>query len=373
MKTIINNPKDKISTGQAAVAVSSIIIGAGILVMTRPAVEIVNAPDVWLSVLLAGVFSIILGIISVKLSQRFPEKTFFQYNKIIVGKFFGWILSMITIIFYVIVAGFEARMLAELVRTYLLLRTPMEVIIITFICVGTYLTVGGINPIVRAFELYLSIIVFIFFSILLLGLQYFELDNLRPVLGKGVLPVIKGMKATLLSYIGFEIIMILTAFMKEPHKAVKAVVIGTGIPVLIYVVISIIVIGVLTVDEVKTLTWPLASLVNSIEYPGGFVENFQIFFLIIWVLAIYTTYVASHYVASLGMCQVFNKEFGTFVYALNPLIYIIALLPQNLKETFSLGDLIGYLGLIVAGIMPSLLYVIAFVRKKGWGKKENET
>jgi len=245
----------------------------------------------------------------------------------------------------------------------------MEIVMITFICVGTYLTVGGINSIVRVFELYLPVVILLLFGIMLLGLQHFELDNLRPVLGKGFINVIKGIQATILIYVGFEIMMMLTAFMKEPKKAVKAVIVGIGIPILLYTIISIIVIGVLTVDEAKTLAWPTASLVNYIEYSGGFIENFQIFFLIVWILTIYTTFVSFHYMASLGMGQVFNKDFTVFTYVSNPIIYIIALLPQNLDEVFKLGDLIGYMGIFIAGIVPVLLFIIAVIRKKGRKRK----
>ncbi|HHY23222.1 MAG TPA: GerAB/ArcD/ProY family transporter, partial [Clostridiaceae bacterium] len=139
MIVIINQPRDKISTAQAAIAVSSITIGAEIITMVRPAARIMNSPDIWLSVIIGGLISITLGIILVKLSQRFPGKTFFQFNQIIVGKFTGRIFSMITIAYYILISGFEARMLSELVRTYLLIRTPIQIVIIAFICVGTYL------------------------------------------------------------------------------------------------------------------------------------------------------------------------------------------------------------------------------------------
>ena len=98
---------------------------------------------------------------------------------------------MITIIYYVMLTGFQARMLSELVRTYLLIRTPREIDIIVFICVGTYLTVGGINSIVRAFELYFPIITILLFGIMLLGFQHFEPDNLRPILGKDLVMFLK--------------------------------------------------------------------------------------------------------------------------------------------------------------------------------------
>lgn len=352
---------------------SSLLIGTRILTLERDVGQKLNTPDVWISVLIAGVLFIFLGIISAKLSQRFPKETFFQYNKTIVGKFFGLLISIISIIYYTFLSGYEVRILSELVHTYLLIRTPKEFVIITFICVGTYLVVGGINTIARTFQLYLPIILFILISILLLGMYEFEPENLMPVLGKGILPVIKSTGTTSLSFVGFGIIMVITSFMKNPGKAVTAVAIGIVIPTVVYVISAVILVGVLTIDEVKTLTWPLASFVNAIEYPGGFVENFQVFFLIVWIMSIYTTCVGTHYIASIGMSQVFNKEFSIFVYALNPVIYIVALLPVNINKAFSMGSLLGNMGLVIEGVLPALLLIIAYIRKKGDVlKKKNE-
>ncbi|HOJ09570.1 MAG TPA: endospore germination permease, partial [Clostridiales bacterium] len=233
-------------------------------------------------------------------------------------------------------------------------------------------TVSGINPIARAFEFYFPIVIFIFFSVLFLGLQRFELDNLRPLFGQGFKPVLRGIMTTFLTYAGFETMMILTAFMKEPWKAVKVVVIGIGISIAFYVSLSVVVVGVLTVEEIKTLAWPTIALVNSIEYPGGFVENFQVFFLIVWIFAIYTTFVSSHYIACLGLGQISNKAFNSFVYALIPIIYIVALAPQNLEEVFQLGDYIGYFGVFMGGIVPVILLFIAIIRREGCAEKQGE-
>lgn len=369
---MITAPKDKISTAQATIAVSSVIIGAGILTITRDAAKIIGTPDIWISVILGGVLAIMIGFVIVKLSQRFPGKTFYQYSIVIAGRFIGWLLNMVLIIYFIIFAGFEARILAELIRTFLLLATPIEILIVTFIWVGAYLVVGGINPLVRAFELYFPVIVFVFAGILVLGFQHFDLSNLQPVLGQGIMPVLKGVKSTFLSYGGFEILLVITAFMKKPQKATKAMLVGLGIPIVFYIAISVIVTGVLTVDEMKTLTWPTASFVNSIEYPGGFVENFQIFFIIVWILAIFTTFSGAYYLAGLGLGQLFRKNINPFIYALLPFIYIISMIPQNLTGLFKMGDVIGFIWLAVAGLIPLVLLLVALIRKKGSWKKLNE-
>lgn len=366
------NTSDKITTTQAAIAVSSVIIGAGIITITRTASRTVGTPDIWITTLIGGLVALSMAIIAAKLSRRFPGKVFYEYSGIIAGKPIGWLLSLFLTVFFLVLAGFEVRILYELVATFLLERTPIEVVIIAFLCAGTYLIAGGINPMVRIFELYFPPAIIIFLIIFLLGFQRFELDNLRPVLGQGVTPVLKGIPTTFLFYTGFEIMLVITAFMEEPRKAVKAAIIGMVTPTIIYVLASVVVIGVLTVEETKTLTWPTASLINSIEYPGGFVENFQIFFLIVWILAVYTTYVGAHYMSSLGASYIFKINHSISIYAFLPVIYIIALLPQNIDAVFKFGDYIGYFGGFISALISPALLVTSIIRRKGYVGKLNE-
>lgn len=368
---MIIKSNDEISAKQAAIAATSMIIGAGILTITRTTGKEVGTPDIWLSVILGGLISFAMGFVHVRLSLRFPRETFYQYSVSIAGKYVGCVLNFIMIIFYILLASYEARILAELVNSFLLITTPPEVLIITFIWVGAYLVAGGINPLVRIFEFYNIIVISILTGILLLGLQHFDLDNLRPVLAKGIVPVIRGIKSTLLSYVGFEILLFIIGFMKYPNKAMGAMLAGIGTPMLFYIAISVIVTGVLTIDETLTLTWPTATFVNSIDYPGGFLENFQIFFIIVWVLAIYTTFTGAFYISAMGLGQIFKKNTDDIICILIPLIFIISMIPDNLASVLEMGDMLGIIWVFTAGIVPVVLLTVAKIRGKGNGKQSN--
>ncbi|MED3967744.1 GerAB/ArcD/ProY family transporter, partial [Priestia megaterium] len=87
------NSKDRITTPQTTIIITNFILGTGILTLPRAAAEKVKTPDVWLTVILGGIITMIAGVIMVKLSQRFPEKTFYQYSQEIVGKWIGKLFS----------------------------------------------------------------------------------------------------------------------------------------------------------------------------------------------------------------------------------------------------------------------------------------
>lgn len=94
---MITKLKDRITTSQAVVIIVNYILGTGILTLPRASVEKVKTPDVWISVILGGILAMVSGVIMVKLSQQFPEKTFYQYSQDIVGKWIGRLLSFLII------------------------------------------------------------------------------------------------------------------------------------------------------------------------------------------------------------------------------------------------------------------------------------
>ena len=366
---MILNPKDKITTSQAAILTINFILGTGILTLPRTSVEKVKTPDVWISVLLGGLIAMIAGIIIVKLGQRFPGRTFYQYNQEIIGKWVGGGISLLVIGYFLTTSGFQVRSMAEVTGLLLLEGTPLWAIIMPFMWIGLYLIIGGINSIARLFEIIFPITVFLFLLVALLSIGIFEIDNLRPVLGLGIMPVLKGVKTTSLAFSGPEIMLLLLAFMQKPDKAVKAVLVGVSIPLIFYVITVVMVIGALSVDGVVTRTWPTIDLIRSFEIPGLIFERFESLLLVIWIMQLFSTFTITYYAASLGLAQLFKKDIHPCMYVLLPVIYIIAMTPGNTNDLFKLGDLVGNMALYLFGGPPLLLLIVTRWKEKKYEAK----
>lgn len=294
------NSKDKIPTSQAAVILINYILAVGILTLPRTAAEKVQTPDVWITVILGGLIAIVAGIIIVKLSQQFPEKTFYQYSQELVGKWLGVLISLLIIGYFLTLSSFELRTLEGITSFFLLEGTPDWAILIPFMWISLYLNLGGINAIARLFEIIFPITVFIFLVTSFMSIGIFELDNLRPVLGLGIVPALKGLKTTTMAYSGVEIMLLLLAFMKKPSQAVKVVIIGTTIPLFFYVITVVMVIGAFSIDGVLLRTWPTIDLMRSFEIQGLIFERFESLLLVIWIMQIFATYTICYYAAALG-------------------------------------------------------------------------
>lgn len=61
----------------------------------------------------------------------------------------------------------------------------------------------------RLFEIIFPITILFFLTVVFMSFGIFELDNLRPVLGKGIMPALKGAKATAISFISAEVMLFL--------------------------------------------------------------------------------------------------------------------------------------------------------------------
>lgn len=78
------------------------------------------------------------------------------------------------------------------------------------------------------------------------------------------------MKSGILIFTGCEVVMIMTAFMEHPQEAVKGMMVGFCIPLVLYLVTVVMVIGGLSINSVITSTWPTIDLVRSLEISGFF-------------------------------------------------------------------------------------------------------
>nr|WP_114495817.1 spore germination protein [Fontibacillus phaseoli] len=360
-----NGPKDQITTSQAAVMVINYMLGAGILTLPRTMVEAAKTSDVWMSILISGVIILVAGWVIVKLCRRFQGKTVFQFMPEITGKWIAFIISMIIITYFITISAFEIRIMAEVTGFYLLEGTPAWAIVMTFMWVGLYLILGGINCIARLYEIILPITLVFFLIAILLSSRIFDVNHLRPLLGSGIKPVLQGIKPSLLSFTGYEIMLVTTAFMKNPKKANKAMMAGIVVPVIIYLITVIMVIGGMSINGVEKRTWPTLDLVRSFEVQGLFFERFESLLLVIWIMQIFSTFTVTHYAASLGWSQLFKKNVRPFIFAMLPVIYLIAMIPKDINEAFKLGDMFGNVSVYLFGGIPLILLLISILLKKG--------
>lgn len=356
---------ERISTNNAIILVVNYVLAAGVFTLPRTTVELSKTPDVWISVLIGGMLSILTGTIIALLGRRFPGQTIFQYIGCIIGRPLGAVLGLVLVGYFICIASFEMRTVQEVTGFYLLEGTPVWAVAAIFMWVALYLSSGGISAVSRMSRLIMPITWTVFFGVCLLSLQIFDINNLRPVLGEGMNPVWRSIKPTTLTFTSGEALLFLAAFMEKPKRSIRVVVGGTMIAAVFYIMAVVLCIGAFSVDGVVTRTWPFIDLIRSFEVSYLIFERFESLWLTIWIMQIFCTFCIALFGASLGLAQITGMNWKSSLFLLLPVIYIITEIPRSLNGLFAFGKGIGNVSMILFGVLPLLLLLLSRIRRAG--------
>ena len=364
---------DKISSLQLAILLINTIIGVGVLSLPNTLAKNLKS-DGWVLVIVSGILAIIFTIIVSKLMETYSGKTFVEFGKELVTTPVSFVVSIIFVVYFIGLSAFATRVLGEVVKMYLLLSTPIEVIIMTMLLTTTYAARCGVEVMAR-----MSIIIIIAVSIPIAFLfvavfMDIEINNLLPVFQFSIMDVIKGIPSVFFSFIGFEFLLIFMAYSANQKKSTKYNVFSIVIIMIIYIFNFMISLGQFGVDELTHQLWPTLSLSQTINIPGAFIENVEGIVMGIWVLIAFTSIAPALYGYSIILSTLFkHKEHKHFVLPLVPIIYIVSLIPDNLVMVYNYMDtFVNYVGTFSAVIVPLTYFIISrFKKNKKRGKASN--
>lgn len=354
--------KDRITTNQAMVSITSTTLGAGILIMPRVILNAVGLPEAWITLLAGGLLTLCAMILMIKLAQKFPNKTLFEYASIIIGKPIGSVFCIFFCIYLLITASYEIRVLGEVITFYILEGTPMWAITIPIMLVSFYLLQGGINSLVRLFQIVFPVTILVILIVYGLSFTMFDLNHFKPFLIEGTAPLFEGLIPSFNSLAGFELAAVYIAYMSEPNKAVKAFSLGLGVAIFIYVLSLVLVVGALSTDVGMFSTWSVIDLMRNFELKGFIFERIESLFLIVWVMQIFSAFSSMYYGSSLALATVIQYKKRPIIIALLPVCYIIAMMPRNINDITFMGKIISYI-VIFMFIMFILLCITYLFRK----------
>lgn len=362
----MNSNKVKISAMQLGILLIVSIIGVGVLTLPRTIVEIAGS-DGWMLIGLAGISSTVLSLIIYSLNKRFPNQTIIEYSKELVGWPLSIIIGMVYITYYIILSAFSIRIFGEVLKMYLLPKTPIEVITITLLLATSYLVRNGLESVVRFYEIMILPMFVPYFITLISGTFQGDFTNILPVFQTSITTLLQGSFEVIFSFIGFEALLLFTPFVENQKSIKKTLIIVIFIITLIYIASALIIIANFGVHETKNLIWPLMAYIKSIQIPGAFIEQLEGVIMAIWVMFIYTTLATLYFSAAFLCSRVFKaREHSIFVVPLLPIIYLLSLLPRNVAQLYDwLGVFSVYAGTLIGVAIPIFLLMVAKVRKKG--------
>lgn len=354
---------DGISGREIMVLVPSIVIGVGILTFPKGLAAVTVGSDGWISILAGGIIAVLLTWAVAKMASGFPGQSFISYATLIASKPVAIILTFLYAVIGLQMTVFQVRQIGEMSKQYIFDRTPLEVVSLAFFLVVIYAVSGARVALFRLNMMFFPIIFFVSFVLLLFNLNRVEVSNLLPVFQTSFQGHFKGIGDVFTSYIGFSILLFYITFLKQPKKAPKKAVIGMCIPVGLYLFIYVICIGVFGNEVVTNLIYPTIELAKAVEVPGEFFERFESIFFVVWIMAIFNTTALTFDLAVFAMTSIFTKVSKVkVIFIFSPIVYLAAMIPQDIVEVASFGRFIGFSAIIYTTFVVIFLFVIAKIR-----------
>ena len=353
--------------------ISVAVVGVGIFSCPRQVIGIVGS-DAWIVTLIGGiVFCLLLYLIyMVMMKNNFEDLTNILQNTF--GKFLGGVFAITFAMYSIFIVSLGMREFVEVIKLYLLRRTPAEFILMTTILTGTYLVRGEIGDLVKFNEISFWIMFVPAFVVLIFTAVNADFTNLLPVLNNRPMDYFKASKYILFCFGGIEIAYLILPYVKNKNNSARILKKSIMFVTIFYLIAMVLVLAVFSKAQSGILLWPTITMIRSLEISGTFIENWEGIVMAFWILFYFTTFVNTYFFAGEIVKNTFKlKDIKLSSLLIMPIIYVVALCPENIAQLYTLQlntTPVLLTAIFLFAILPILILLIGKIR--GRGKSTNE-
>jgi spore germination protein KB len=356
--------KGKISAAQMGMMMYPTIIATAILLV--PAITARHAnQDMWLSPLWASFVGFLTVYIAVQLHQLYPQKTLIEYSEDILGKFLGRAVGLIFLLFYLHISGIIVREYGEFIVGNFLLHTPIVFVMGSIVLVCSFAVRGGVEVIGRLAELSVPVVIIMILIIIILLIPDMEVENMFPIMEKGIMPSLMGALVPQGWFSEFLLIAFLLPYVADQNKGKKWGMISVVAVMLTLSFINIAALFVLG-GITDRFVYPVASAVRYISI-ADFLEHLEAMVATLWVAGVFLKIAVFYYALVLGTAQWLNlSDYRPIVFPIGFLMLLFAVwsAPNLMELTRFLGGSSLFYRFSIQTGLPLLLLFIAKWRKR---------
>jgi spore germination protein (amino acid permease) len=319
--------------------------------------------DGWIPVLFSGIASILLSILLMNLLRRYKNKSIFEIDTYLYGKYLGNMINILLVLYLTLKGVVALRFYEEVIHITVLRITPPLVITSLIIIPTVYLTWYGLKSICRfsvlIFGSMLSVII-----LFLLHSRYIRIEFLMPVGISSIPSLLDAMLSIAYSFLSFANVAVVYPFITDKAKTLKYVIAGITVSTLFFMASVIITSGFFGENMLKHLIFPILTL--SASYRAPITERLDLFFLAIWFPALGMTLRMYFFVTYLSINKLFKVKKKTIsIILLTLLIILLSRIPRDFAQVYKYMEVTDFIGVPLVSMLTLLNYVLSFIFKKG--------
>jgi len=313
------------------------IVHSTILLSLLPCLTSADAlQDAWISCLMSLAGSVVFVLLISLLSIKFPDMTVIEYSQLLLGRWLGKLLGLVFIWLFLERAVLDLQIYGNLLETGFLPNTPLIFLTGTMVLVCIICVYQGIEIIGRVTDFLFFIFLIAIIDVIIVSLRDVDLRNLQPVMARGWAPVVRGAWSPLAIISHAWVLGMLTPLTIEPKKVVRTILTAVGISGIALSIAVFVTIGVLSPQEGARATFPLLTLMRSIQVTE-FLERMEILLVFAWGLGLFITVTVFLYSGVKGLSQVLNlKDHRIILWPVGVIILFLSI--HGFEDIFSLYD-----------------------------------
>lgn len=261
--------------------------------------------DAWISVIVSLFMFIPMLLIFSRLLALYKGKDLFDILIIIFGNVAGKIISIIYIWYAFHLGALVLRNFGEFINTIAMPETPMFVPLLCMGLVCIFAVRLGIEVLGRTTTYFLPIVFFILAVVLILSLSDVHFSYLKPILGKGLTPVLKG-GFSIFSFPFAETVLFIGVFSALKTKKSHVKVYLWGVFISASVIILITIRNICVLGNMKgSFYFPSYQAVSQISI-GDFIQRIEVTVSIVFVIGVLIKSSICLLVACKGIGKILN-------------------------------------------------------------------
>ncbi|SFJ81135.1 spore germination protein KB [Halobacillus dabanensis] len=358
--------KAKVSGWQLFVLMLLFELGTAIVI--NPGLD--AKKDAWLAVLLGMIIGLLLFVVYFALYRLYPDLSLIGYGKKILGKYAGMSLGILYLFYFLYIAIRDLRDFGELLTASTYIYTPIFVINTIMILSVAFVLWHGIEVLARTGEFFFVILMLVGVvgTSLVLFSGQIDINQLRPILENGWMPIISTLPATTTFPFGEIIVFtMLLPYLNHPRLCLKAGLSAMSISGVLLTWVVAMDIAVLGIYVASRSAFPLLSAIGLIDMAGLF-QRLDVAVVLTLIIGGFFKIAIFFYAALISATELFHvKKYTSLIFPLSIIVLLSSMSVasnsvDHIKKGVELVPFHIHLPLQVG--VPIILLAIALIRRR---------
>jgi spore germination protein (amino acid permease) len=316
--------------------------------------------DAWIAVIIAGLSIHVILVMIYKIAET-ANGDIMTAHTFVFGKKMGKLMSLPFVIYFTLIAITTLRAYIEVIQAWMFQDMGTFWYSLGFCGLAIYIIFGGFRT-VTGVAFFGSVLPAYLIFTFLFTIPYADVRNLLPIFDHSIMDLIRASYQMSFTYLGYEVLLIVYPFIKEPQKSKKWAHLSVLSTTILYTILTIVTFAYFSEGQLQKNIWATLTMWKIVEIP--FVERFEYIGIANWNLIVLPTFCIDLWCASRIVRRVANLQQKYGILLLSMVVIITTNFLKTRQQIHSLMDYAGKIAIFINyGYIPLLFFLILIVKK----------